>query len=140
MLEFHLNDFLILLANFFFLFLALRSLLFKPLAGIFKEREAATRGALEEARELTAKKEGAVAAMNAEIMSARTKAKSSQNVLREEGVAAQKETLSKAESEAVGMIEKARKELQAEAEKARASLKADVESFSDEIVRKLVKV
>jgi F0F1-type ATP synthase membrane subunit b/b' len=38
------------------------------------------------------------------------------------------------------MIEKARKELQAEAEKARAALKADIETFSDEIVRKLVKI
>jgi F-type H+-transporting ATPase subunit b len=48
--------------------------------------------------------------------------------------------LSKAEAEAVQMIEKARKELQEESGKARAALKADVEAFSDEIVRKLVKI
>jgi F-type H+-transporting ATPase subunit b len=78
--------------------------------------------------------------MNADMMAARTKAKASQNVLRDEGVAGQKGMLSKAEAEAVQMIEKARKELQDESGKARAALKADVEAFSDEIVRKLVKI
>lgn len=140
MLEFHLRDFLILFVNFVVLFLVLRSMLFKPLAQVFKEREAATTGALEEAKNLTVKKDSAVTAMNAEIMAARTKAKVSQNALRDEGSAGQKETLSKAEAEAVQLIEKARKELQAEAEKARAALKADVEAFSEEIVRKLVKI
>jgi F-type H+-transporting ATPase subunit b len=140
MLEFHLRDFLILFANFVILFLVLRWLLFKPLAKVFKEREAATTGALQDAKDLTAKKESAVTAMNADMMAARTKAKASQNVLRDEGVAGQKGMLSKAEAEAVQMIEKARKELQEESGKARAALKADVEAFSDEIVRKLVKI
>ncbi len=140
MLEFHARDFLILVANFLILLGALNYLLFKPLAQIFKEREAATKGALEEAKTLTTKKESSVAAMNAELTEARTKAKSSQNKLREEGLAIQKETMSKAEAEAVQMIEKARKELQGEAEKARATLQADVETFSEEIIRKLVKI
>jgi len=140
MLEFHLKDFLILMVNFLVLFLVLRSMLFKPLAQVFKEREAATTGALQDAKNLTAKKDSAVTAMHTDIMAARTKAKASQNALRDEGVAGQKGVLSKAESEAVQMIEKARKELQAESEKARAALKTDVEAFSDEIVRKLVKI
>jgi F-type H+-transporting ATPase subunit b len=140
MLEFHALDFFILVANFLILLAALNWLLFKPLAKIFKEREAATKGALEEAKALTAKKDNAVTAMNAELMEARAKAKSSQNAIRDEGLASQKETLSKSESEAGQLIEKARKELQAEAEKARASLKADIETFSEEIVRKLVKI
>jgi len=140
MLEFHARDFLILVANFLILLVALNSLLFKPLAKIFKERDAATKGALEEAKALTAKKDSSVAAMNAELMEARTKAKSSQNALREEGLVNQKEAMSKSEAEAMQLIDKARKELQAEAEKARAALKADVETFSEEIVRKLVKI
>jgi len=140
MLDFHPRDFLILVANFLILLGALNYLLFKPLAQIFKEREAATKGALEEAKALTIKKENSVTAMNAELSEARTKAKTSQNTLRDEGLSVQKETMSKAETEAVQMIEKARKELQAEAEKARAALKADVETFSEEIIRKLVKI
>ncbi len=140
MLEFHLRDFLILVVNFLVLFVILRSMLFKPLAQVFKDREAATKGAMEEAKELTVRKDSAVTAMNAELMEARVKAKASQNALREEGLASQKEKLSASEAEAVQMIEKARKELQVEAEKARAALKADVEAFSEEIVRKLVKI
>jgi len=140
MLEFHARDFFILVANFLILLAALNWLLFKPLSQIFKEREAATKGALEEAKALTTKKDSAVTAMNSELMEARAKAKASQNAIRDEGVASQKETLSKTEAEAGQLIEKARKELQTEAEKARAALKADIETFSEEIVRKLVNV
>jgi F-type H+-transporting ATPase subunit b len=139
MLEFN-AWFFVLLANFLILLVVLNSLLFKPLAKIFKERDAATKGALEEAKALTAKKDNSVTAMNAELMEARTKAKSSQNALREEGVVIQKEAMSKSEAEALQLIDKARKELQSESEKARAALKADVETFSEEIVRKLVKI
>lgn len=138
MLEFN-QWFFVLLANFLVLFFVLNAILFKPIAKVFKEREAATTGALDEAKLLAAKKEEAIARMNAELMSAKTKAKETFEALREEGISKQKETLSRAEAEAVEMIEKARKELQAEAEKARAALKADIERFSEEIVNKLVK-
>jgi F-type H+-transporting ATPase subunit b len=138
MLEFN-QWFFVLLANFLVLLFVLNAILFKPLAKVFKEREAATAGALDEAKSLAVKKEDAVTKMNAEIMSAKNKAKETFDSLREVGVARQKEMLSKAEAEAVEMIEKARKELQAEAEKARTALKADIEKFSEEIVSKLVK-
>ncbi|MCL4458085.1 MAG: ATP synthase F0 subunit B [Nitrospirae bacterium] len=138
MLEFN-QWFFVLLANFLILFFVLSALLFKPLAKLFKEREAATSGALDEAKSLSFKKEDALAKMNAELSSAKGRAKETFGALREEGLARQKETLSKSEAEAVAMIESARKELQAEAGKARASLKADIEKFSEEIVNKLVK-
>ncbi|MBI3592447.1 MAG: ATP synthase F0 subunit B [Nitrospirae bacterium] len=138
MLEFN-QWFFVLLANFLILLFILNIILFKPIAKMLKEREGATTGALEKARAMTAKKEDAVAKMNAELTAARNKAKEAFESLREAGQTAQKETMSKAEAQAVEMIEKARKELQAEAEKARAELKADIEKFSEEIVRKLVK-
>ena len=56
------------------------------------------------------------------------------------GCSKQKEVLSAAEAEAVSTLEKAKAEIKAEAEKARQALRADVDKFSDEIVRKLVKV
>ncbi len=139
MLEFN-EWFFVLLANFLILFFVLNAILFKPLAKVLKERESATVGAIDEAKSMTAKKDDAIAKMNAELLAARTKAKDAFNVLREEGQSVQKETLSKAELQAVGMIEQARKELQAEGEKARAALKADVEKFSEDIVRKMVNV
>jgi F-type H+-transporting ATPase subunit b len=138
MLEFN-QWFFVLLANFLVLLFVLNAILFKPLARIFKEREAATTGAIDEAKSLSARKNDAISKMNAELMSAKNKAKETFDSLREAGIMKQKEMLSKAEAEAVEMIEKARKELQAEAEKARASLKVDIERFSEEIVNKLVK-
>jgi len=139
MLDFNGFWFLILLANFLVLLFVLNSILFQPLAKIFKEREAATKGALDEAKAMIVQKEDATAKMNAELLAARNKAKDAFNASKDAGQAVQKETMSKAEAEALAMIEKARKELQSEAEKARAALKADIEKFSEEIVNKLVK-
>ncbi len=139
MLDFHAMWFCVLLVNFLVLLFILNKLLFQPLASIFKEREKATIGALDEAKTMTEKKDQAVAKMNVELLAARNAAKAAYDALKEEGQAAQKETLSKAEAQAVALIEQAKKELQAEAEKARAALKADIEKFSEEIVTKLVK-
>lgn len=131
--------FFVLLANFLILLLILNSLLFQPLRKIFKERETTVKGALDEAKEMIARKDSAIATLNSEFAAARAEAKKVYNGLREEGLAKQRDTLSKAEGEAVAMIEKGRKELQAETEKARAALRADIDRFSEEIVRKLVK-
>ncbi len=138
MLEFN-QWFFVLLANFIVLFFILSAILFKPLAKVFKEREAAITGALSEAKSLNAKKEESISKMNAELLAAKNNAKQAFDSLKEEGIAKQKEMLSKTESEAVEMIEKARKELQSEAQKAKAALRADIEKFSEEIVSKLVK-
>jgi F-type H+-transporting ATPase subunit b len=139
MLEFT-QWYFVLVANFIILLIVLNAILFKPLAKVFKEREGAIKGALDEAKNLTTKKDEAIVRMNAELSSARSKAKETFNALREEGLANQKASMSKAETEAVAMIEKARGELKVETEKARAALKADVDRFSEEIVKKLVKV
>ncbi len=139
MLEFN-QWFFVLLANFLVLLFILNILLFKPIKKIFQERDVSINGALEDAKKLTAKKEEAIAKMNAELAAAKTQAKDIFNSIREEGVRAQKEILLKAEAEAVDMIEKARKELQSETEKAKAALRADIEKLSEEIVSKLVKV
>lgn len=138
MLEFN-QWFFVLLANFLVLFFVLSAILFKPLARIIKERESSIRSALDEARAMTVKKDEAVVKMNAELLSAKNKARETMDGLRAEGRAVQKEALSGAEAGAVEMIEKARKELQVETDKARASLKADIDTFSEEIVKKLVK-
>lgn len=138
MLEFN-NWFFVLAANFLILFFALRAIFFKPVANVFKEREAAINGALDDAKKMVASKDEAVARMNAELLSAKKQAKGIFDSLKEEGVIKQKEMLSNAEAEAVEMIEKARQELRAEAEKARVALRADIDKFSEDIVNKLVK-
>jgi F-type H+-transporting ATPase subunit b len=129
-----------LVVNFLVLYFALNWLLFKPLAKLFRERESATRGAMDEAKALTRKKDDAVSAMNAGIAEARSNAKTAREKLREEGVSIQKDSVAGAESEAVAMIEEARTELRAEIVRVRAAMQSDVEQLSEDIVRKLVKV
>jgi len=139
MIEFN-QWYFVLVANFIILYFILSSLLFKPLAKLFKERENTIKAAHDNAKSMTTKKEESVTRMNSELQEARKKAKDLYNSTREAGAMQQKEVLGKAEEEAVAMIEKARQELKVEVEKARSVLKADVDKFSEEIVRKLVKV
>ncbi len=138
MLEFN-QWYFVLVANFIILYLILSSLLFKPLAKLFKEREGNIKGALDDAKSMTEKKGESLVRMNSELQEARKKAKDLYTSIRETGIAHQKEMLGKTEEEAVAMIETARRELKTETEKARSILKADVDKFSEEIVRKLVK-
>lgn len=138
MLEFN-QWFFVLLANFLILFFILSAILFKPLARIFKDREEATTGALNEAKTLNERKDEAIARMNAELLAAKNNAKKIFDSLREEGLTKQKEIIAKTEAEASEMIEKAKRELQEDVQRVRAALRADIEKFSEEIVNKLVK-
>jgi len=132
--------FIVMLINFLVLLFILNSLLLQPLLKIFKERDDTVKGDLDAARDMGTKREESIARLNRELSDARSKAKETFEVLRTEGVQKQKEVLSAAESEAVSILEKAKAEIRADAEKARLALRADVDKFSDEIVRKLVKV
>lgn len=139
MLDIHVKWLVVLALNFLGLIFVLNQILFKPLLKNFKERDDSVKGALDAARQMTARKDEGMERMNREISSARSSAKEAFESLRAKGQDAQKQALSAAEEQAAAMLQKARQELQSEVEKARRSLKADVEKFSDEIVRKLVK-
>jgi F-type H+-transporting ATPase subunit b len=139
MLELEFRWMVILAVQFLALIYILNIILFKPLLKIFKEREDSVKGSLEISREMTEKKEESIATLNRELAAARARAKEAFERVRDEGLEMQKEMLSGAESAAAEMLQKARNELKAEAVRARESMRADVDSFSDEIVRKLVK-
>jgi F-type H+-transporting ATPase subunit b len=139
MLEFNWT-FIASLINFIVLLFILNAILFKPLLKIVKEREDTVKGNLDAAKGMTDKREESIATLNRELSESRSKAKEVFDSLKGEAVMKQKEVHSAAEAEAAGILEKARAEIKAEAEKARKALRADVDKFSDEIVRKLVKV
>ena len=132
--------FMVLAIQFIALIFILNAILFSPLMKIFKQRDDTVKGALDAAKGMTEKREEGIAKMNRELAEARTRAKEIFEALKAEGVGKQKEVLSSTEAEALTTLEKARVEIKAEAEKARQALRADVDKFSDEIVRKLVKV
>lgn len=138
MLEFN-NWFFLLLVQFFVLMFILNAILFKPIMELFRQREQAIKGALEEAQLMNEKKEKAISQMNEDLAQAKAQAKQVITALREEGLAYQREVVSNAEKEAVQLIEKARGEIRAESEKVRNMLRQEVEKLSEEIVNKLVK-
>ena len=132
--------FIVLAIQFIALIFILNAILFSPLMKIFKQRDDTVKGALDAAKGMTEKMEEGIAKINRELAEARTRAKEIFEALKAEGVGKQKEVLSSTEAEALTTLEKARAEIKVEAEKARQALRADVDKFSDEIVRKLVKV
>lgn len=139
MLEIKPLEFFILLVNFLGLLIALNHILFKPMLKLFKERENNISGAFGSAKDMSQRKDEALARLSKDLTDAGDKAKKAFESLRAEGGNRQRELFSGAETEASGMLQKARTELRAEAEKARQALRADVDKFSDEIVRKLLK-
>lgn len=132
--------FFVLLANFLILAYLLNVVLFRPVLKIFKERDKATTGALDEAREMAEQRDKALALMKADLATAAKGAKETYESLRAEGLDKQRELLSKASAEAAAIAGKAGEELGREAEKARQALRADVERLSEQIVEKLVGV
>ena len=131
---------IVLAINFIVLIFLLNAILFKPLMKIFKEREDTVKGNLDAAKNMGTQREEGITRLNRELAESRTKSKELFEGLKTEGMSKQKEVLSAAEAEAVSTLDKAKAEIKAEAEKARQALRADVDKFSDEIVRKLVKV
>jgi F-type H+-transporting ATPase subunit b len=126
------------LANFLLLLIILNAILYKPILRIFKERESSTTGFLEDAKSMDSDKDELMAQIDAKLSDARNSAKSIFESLSEEGKAAQKQTVGSAQNESVEINKKARDDIEAATDKARASLKADIESFSKQIVAKLV--
>jgi len=131
---------LVLAANFFALLFILHLILFKPILKIFKEREDTVKGSLDAAKGMNTKREEEISRLNRDIADARSRGKEVFESIKEEGLQKQREIVSASEADASSIIEKAMADLRAESERARKALRAEVDKFSDEIVRKLVKV
>jgi F-type H+-transporting ATPase subunit b len=133
-------SFWVMAINFFALLIIMNFIFFKPILKIFKERENTVTGSLNAAKEMNKKTEETIAGLNRELAETRSKAKETFETLRAEGLQRQKEVLMSAEAEASAMLDKARSDILAEVERARKTLRTEIDKFSDEIVRKLVKV
>ena len=129
---------LVQFATIAFLFLFLNFYLFQPFLRLFKEREENTQGALDKAKALGQEKDDILASVDAKLNEARSNARTHFEEASNEGLEVQKKALEEAQSEAMEINKKAKEDLGAAADMARASLKSDVESFSKQIVEKLV--
>jgi len=127
------------LANFLLLLILLNIILFKPLLRLFKERDAGINGALDSAKSMDKEKDGIMAQIDSKLAEGRARAKTTFEELSKQGMDVQKQALNAAQNEAVEINKKAKDELESAVGKARVSLRSDVESFSKQIVEKLVK-
>lgn len=126
------------LANIVILFLFLNYVLFQPFLRLFKEREDNTQGALDRAKELDQAKDTLLGAIDEKLNAARSKARSNFEEASNEGLEIHKKALETAQAEAIKINKKAKADLGAAAEKARTALRSNVETFSKQIVEKLV--
>ncbi len=138
MLELELKWFIVQLINFLFLIVFLNIVLFKPLLALFKKREENTTGALEMAKKLGKEKDDVIARIEGKMADGRIKAKKIFEEQAKEGTEAQRVSLESAQNDAIEINRKAKEELNTATEKARAELKSNIESFSKQIVDKLV--
>ena len=140
MLDFEKVWFLTLVVIFLLDLYILNKILFQPMLKVFKEREEAIDGSLDEAKDMDTDRDNKLAMFKREMSEASTESRNKFDAIRQQGLDKQKEFMEAAAKEASGMIDKARAELAADSEKAKATLRSDVDKFSTEIVQKLLKV
>jgi len=139
MLEFN-KWFFVQLINFLVLIILLNRILFKPLLNLFKERGDRIKNALDSARAMEKEKEELLQRINTRLLETKNEARTISENLKREGVTVQKELIEEAQKSASEMSSKAREDLNVEVKKAKEVLRKEVETFSKEIVEKLVGV
>ena len=139
MLEFN-HWFFVLLANFLVLLFILNKILFQPLLATFNEREASTKGFMDDARRMDAEKESAIAGMRSRFAEAGKQARKEFEALKAEGLDNQRGQMAEAGKQAAATIERARTEIESEAAKARQTLQGEVLKLSAEIALKVAGV
>jgi F0F1-type ATP synthase membrane subunit b/b' len=105
---------------------------------LFKEREDSTKGFLEEAKKMGEEKDDVLNQLEKKLAGGRSEAKKIFDDFSKEGVDQQKSAVESAQNESVEINRKAKADLESATEKASQSLKSDIETFSKQIVAKLV--
>ncbi|MEE8329128.1 MAG: F0F1 ATP synthase subunit B [Thermodesulfovibrionia bacterium] len=138
MLELELKGFILQLINFLVLLWLLNIILFKPLLNLFKRREDHINSSLDSAKTMDRKKEDLLQKTKVYVSEAKNKAKIIFEDLSKNGLTIQKKLVDEARQESSEINIKAKKELEAEVKKTKESLRQDVETFSRQIVEKMV--
>ncbi|MBI4698073.1 MAG: hypothetical protein HY758_03980 [Nitrospirae bacterium] len=126
------------LINFLLLLAALNYILFKPLLALLKKRDDDIKGSLNSARAMEKEREDHLNALQAKLIDARGRAKTVFEELSKQGGAAQKESVDRAQKEAVEINRKSKESLEAEVKRTKESLRGQVEAFSKLIIEKMV--
>jgi F-type H+-transporting ATPase subunit b len=126
------------LAMFFIAFLALRSLVFKPMVALLDAREEAIDGAKHLAKKLEGEVKEKQAAFEAELKKVRATSSDERDRLRAEGQALEDKLLEKVRIETQELVVDARKRLEGEAQLVRQQLTAQRPELAREIASKVL--
>jgi F-type H+-transporting ATPase subunit b len=129
---------LIQLVNFIVLLITLNFILFKPVRQIMQEREQGIGSALEDAKTAQNRMQSLLEHYNASLAESKQKATSVYNSIYQQGLDAQRDTISAERTRAGEMLDKARIDIAAAANSARTDLKKEAERLSQEITSKLL--
>ena len=129
---------LIQLANFIVLLIALNFILFKPIRQIMQEREQGIRSALEDAKTAQHRMQSLLDNYNSSLAEAKQKATATYNTIYQQGLDAQRDTISAERAKASEMLDKARTEIAQASKTARADLQREAERLAQDITSKLL--
>ncbi len=129
---------LIQLINFLVLLIALNFMLFRPIRQIMHEREQGISSALGDAKSAQERMQSLQEQYGASLAEAKQKAAAAYNTLYQQGLDAQRDTISAERSKGSEMLDKARAEIATASAAARAELKGEAERLSQDISAKLL--
>jgi F-type H+-transporting ATPase subunit b len=125
--------FLVQVALFVGLTLALKPLLFDPMLKLFEEREKRIDGAKAHARRIDEKSAGALTIYETEMSKARAAANAERDKIRAEGIAREQQILSGVKAAAARAVDEGKRAAHAEADKVRTKLRADAADMAREL-------
>ncbi len=126
------------LINFIVLLVALNFLLYKPVLAIMRERQQTIGGAFSDAKTAQEKMSSLLEQYNASLADAKQKATVAYNTLYQQGLDAQRDTISAERAKASELLDKARVEISSASTTAKADLKTEAEKLAQEISAKLL--
>lgn len=132
------GTFLLQLAIFFALFAILHFALFKPLLAVFDEREKAIDGAKDTARELETSADEKFKKFEAEMKKVKVEANAERDRIHQDGVALERELLTKSRAEADKTLREAEADLARRRAEIKNDLKTKVPALAADIAEKLL--
>ncbi|MBX7193714.1 MAG: ATP synthase F0 subunit B [Sandaracinaceae bacterium] len=130
--------FLLQLAIFFALFGILYAFLFKPLLAVFDEREKAIDGAKDTARDLEASADEKFKKFETEMKKVKVEANAERDRIHQDGLALERELLTKSRAEADRILREAEADLASRAAEVRNEMKTTVPALAADIAEKLL--
>jgi F-type H+-transporting ATPase subunit b len=132
------GTFFIQLGLFFFMFVFLYALLFRPMVRLIEARREATEGAMDRAKATSAEAEKLAGDVDARIADIRASAAEERDRMVEQARRQERDLMASALEESRGTIEKARLELEERGREVRARLESEVDAMASAVAERIL--